>query len=72
MYPGQTRSLGAMQTMALQMRKLQKKQKTTAKELQAASAREAFWKDAAHSTEQALDEVTLLNRAGYHSIAVFV
>ena len=60
-----------MQTMALQMRKLQKKQKSTAKELQAASAREAFWKDTAHSTEQALDEVTLLNRAGYSPVAVF-
>lgn len=48
-----------MQTMALQMRKLQKKQKGTARELQAAAAREAFWKDTAQATEQALDEVSL-------------
>lgn len=59
MYPGQGRPLGAMQTMALQMRKLQKKQKGTARELQAAAAREAFWKDTAQATEQALDEVSL-------------
>ncbi len=44
--------------LAVQLRKLQKKQKGALRELQAASGREAFWKHSAHSAEQALDEVT--------------
>ena len=43
--------------MALQLRKLLKKQKQGARELQAAAAREAFWRSSAHAAEQALDEV---------------
>ena len=45
--------------LAVQMRKLQKKQKGVLRELQAAAGREAFWKHSAHSAEQALDEVWL-------------
>ena len=56
-YPGQAQPLGAMQSLALQIRKLQKKQKYAAKELKAAAAREAFWRDTAQATEQALDQV---------------
>ncbi|KAL0053187.1 hypothetical protein WJX82_002174 [Trebouxia sp. C0006] len=42
--------------LAVQLRKLQKKQKGALRELQAASGREAFWKHSAQSAEQALDE----------------
>ncbi|KAL0029933.1 hypothetical protein WJX77_008191 [Trebouxia sp. C0004] len=42
--------------LAVQLRKLQKKQKGAMRELQAAAGREAFWKHNAHSAEQALDE----------------
>ncbi len=44
--------------LAVQLRKLQKKQKGALRELQAAAGREAFWKHSAHSAEQALDEVS--------------
>lgn len=44
--------------LAVQLRKLQKKQKGALHELHAASGREAFWKHSAHSAEQALDEVS--------------
>ncbi len=44
--------------LAVQLRKLQKKQKGALHELQAAAGREAFWKHSAHSAEQALDQVT--------------
>jgi len=44
--------------LAVQLRKLQKKQKGALRELQAAAGREAFWKHSAHSAEQALDQVT--------------
>ncbi len=44
--------------LAVQLRKLQKKQKGALRELQAASGREAFWKHSAQSAEQALDEVS--------------
>ena len=43
--------------LAVQLRKLQKKQKGAVRELQAAAAREAFWRRSSHSAEQALDEV---------------
>ncbi len=46
--------------LAVQLRKLQKKQKGALRELQAAAGREAFWKQTAHSAEHALDEVSLL------------
>ncbi|KAA6423584.1 MAG: oral-facial-digital syndrome 1 [Trebouxia sp. A1-2] len=42
--------------LAVQLRKLQKKQKGVLRELQATAGREAFWKHSAHSAEQALDE----------------
>lgn len=70
-YPGQGQPLGAMQGLALQIRKLQKKQKGMAKELQAAAAREAFWRDTAQAAEQALDQVQACLRvsARYHTIS---
>lgn len=43
--------------LGLQLRKLQKKQKGLVKEVQAAAAREAFWKSTAQTAEQAVDEV---------------
>lgn len=43
--------------LGLQLRKLQKKQKGLVKEVQAAAAREAFWKSTAHTAEQAVNEV---------------
>lgn len=43
--------------LGLQLRKLQKKQKGLMKEVQAAAAREAFWKSTAQTAEQAIDEV---------------
>ena len=43
--------------LAVQLRKLQKKQKGAVREVQAAAAREAFWRRSSHSAEQALDEV---------------
>ena len=45
--------------LGLQLRKLQKKQKGMVKEVQAAAAREAFWKSTAHTADQAVDEVAL-------------
>ena len=59
--PGQQRPHGQgldPAFLAVQLRKLQKKQKGALRELQAAAGREAFWKHSAHSAEQALDEVT--------------
>lgn len=43
--------------LGLQLRKLQKKQKGLVKEVQAAAAREAFWKGTALTAEQAVDQV---------------
>ena len=46
--------------LALQVRKLQKKHKGLVRELQAAAAREAFWKSSTQSAQQALDEVSVV------------
>lgn len=43
--------------LAVQLRKLQKKQKGMLHELQATAAREAFWQSSSQSAEKALDEV---------------
>lgn len=61
MYPGGHRPQGGPGLdpayLGLQLRKLQKKQKGLVREVQAAAAREAFWKSTAHTAEQAVDEV---------------
>ena len=43
--------------LAVQLRKLQKKQKSMLHELQATAAREAFWQSSTQRAEKALDEV---------------
>lgn len=64
-YPGDRRPPGGLGLdpayLGLQLRKLQKKQKGLVKEVQAAAAREAFWRSSAHTAEQAVDEVASMH-----------
>ena len=56
--------------LGLQLRKLQKKQKGLVKEVQAAAAREGFWKQSAQTAEQAVDEVLVFHHHSHSSNSI--